>query len=190
MTQCKATTKKGDQCKRSIKNESEGSCSIHSKQRAPRRVPWNKFARVGSQTIFAIAAINDVYQFAEKHWPHIKTAYKIVKELLIAAMMARKSSSRSGGGISRRKVKIERTMVDLQRDCKRAIRRGYVLDEEASDIHADFNLWFSQLPPNVRRAIYRRILAQKFAVASTTESGKSAKNRKVRHFVIGRKQRA
>src|SRR5687767_7325648 len=36
MTQCKATTKKGAQCKRSVKQGSNSFCSIHSKQRTPR----------------------------------------------------------------------------------------------------------------------------------------------------------
>jgi hypothetical protein len=57
-------------------------------------------------------------------------------------------------------------MADLRRDCRTAIRRGHVFDEEARDIHADFNLWFSQLPPIVRRDIYKWILAQKAVAAS------------------------
>ena len=36
MTQCKATTKKGAQCKRSVKKGLNSFCPIHSKQRMPR----------------------------------------------------------------------------------------------------------------------------------------------------------
>jgi len=148
-------------------------------------VSWSKFTQAGSSAIVVIAAINDVYQFAGTHWPYVKTLYKIVKEIVVIVASLSRPGRRSGGGVRRRREQVERTMVDLRRDCRAAIRYGYVSDEEARDMHTDFNLWFSQLPPNVRRDIYKRILAQKFTVASTTENGKGTKKRKVKRFVIG-----
>jgi len=46
------------------------------------------------------------------------------------------------------------------------IARGHVTKEEAKERHKDFNLWFSQLPANVRRDIYKRIVNQKTETVS------------------------
>jgi len=198
MTQCKAATKKGDRCKRAVANGSKDRCSTHSKQVGPRNVSFKTLAQHGGSALGAVATMIKIYEFAEKHWPQLKLAGKIIKEVVKHAVAGRFSTNknhyypsrprRNAGKPLRTKkpasgwlLKIKKaasgrartvgstkkiTMAHSRRACQGIIARGEVTNLEAKERHSEFNLWFSQLPADVRRDIYKRPLNQKAAAVS------------------------
>lgn len=196
MTQCKATTKKGYRCKRPVANGSKDHCSTHSKQVAPRNVSLKTLTQYGGSALGAVAAMIKIYEFAEKHWPQLKLAGKIITEVVKHAVAGRFSKGRHYPSRPRRNtgkrlrtkkpasgwlVEIKKaasgrvrtagpaktiTMAHSRRACQGIIARGEVTKREAKERRSEFNLWFSQLPADVRRDIYKRFLNQKAVAVS------------------------